>query len=282
MTLLRLQMIRELELQRMRESTIKAYVWGVSQLAAYYGRSPDKITIDEIRNYIHYLVTERKLSFSSCNQRLAAIRFFYLHVLGKDNFNLRVPAKRSGRLPEPLSREEVARLLTAAQYNQKHRALLMTAYGTGLRVSELVHLRLVDIHSERMLIRVNQGKGRKDRYTLLSPGLLRELREYWKQYRPEKWLFAGKVPTNPLSRSSAGKIFHKAKRLAKVTHGQGIHTLRHSFASHLLCHGRFEMSSSDRSHARAERGRSRRFPRSARAWLPDIANRRRYSIVRNP
>lgn len=234
MTPLRNQMIRELELARKSPRTIEAYVSAVAQLAAHFGRSPDQISVEEIRTFIHYLVTERKLAYSTCNQKLAGLKFFYRHVLGREEFDLRVPAKRSRRLPEPLSREEVARLLKAAEYNPKHRMLLVTAYAAGLRASELVHLQLADIHSERMLIRVNQGKGLKDRYTLLSPKLLSELREYWKLYRPAKWLFPGRLPTEPLTSGSAQEVFYKAKRLAGLKRGRGIHTLRHCFASHLL------------------------------------------------
>jgi len=234
MTPLRNQMIRELELARKSPRTIEAYVSAVAQLAAHFGRSPDQISVEEIRTFIHYLVTERKLAYSTVNQKLAGLKFFYRHVLGREEFDLRVPAKRSRRLPEPLSREEVARLLKAAEYNPKHRMLLVTAYAAGLRASELVHLQLADIHSERMLIRVNQGKGLKDRYTLLSPKLLSELREYWKLYRPAKWLFPGRLPTEPLTSGSAQEVFYKAKRLAGLKRGRGIHTLRHCFASHLL------------------------------------------------
>ncbi len=234
MTPLRQQMIRELELARKSPSTITAYVSAVTHLAAHFHRSPDLIAVEEIRDYIHYLVTKRQLAYSTCNQKLAGFKFFYQQVLGREAFDLRVSAKRPKRLPEPLSREEVARLLKAAEYNPKHRMLLVTAYATGLRVSELVHLQLDDIHSERMLIRVNQGKGRKDRYTLLSPKLLSELREYWNLYRPAKWLFSGRLPTKPLTSGSAQEVFYKAKRLAGLKHGRGIHTLRHSFASHLL------------------------------------------------
>ena len=171
MTPLRQKMIRELELHRKSPRTIEAYVTAVAQLARHYGRSPDAIAIEEIRDFLHHLISERKVAFSTCNQKLAGIRFLYRQVLGQEEFSLRVPAKRSGRLPEPLSRSEIAGLLDATQ-NSKHRVLLMTAYGGGLRVSELVHLLPRDIHSQRMLIRVNQGKGRKDRYTLLSPRLL--------------------------------------------------------------------------------------------------------------
>ena len=152
MTPLRQQMIRELELARKSPRTIVAYVSAVEQLAAHFHRSPDKIAVEEIRDYVHYLVTERKLAFSSCNQKLAGLKFFYRQVLGREDFDLRVPAKRSGRLPEPLSREEVARLLFAAEYNRKHRMLLVTTYAAGLRVSELVRLQPADIHSERMSV----------------------------------------------------------------------------------------------------------------------------------
>lgn len=233
MTPLRLKMIRELELHRKAPKTIEAYVTAVVQLARHYGRSPDRIELEEIRDFLHYLITERKLAFSSCNQKLAGIRFFYQHVLGRGNFELRVPAKRSGRLPEPLSRGEIARLIEATK-NLKHRVLLMTAYAAGLRVSELVRLKPHDIHSERMLIRVDQGKGRKDRYTLLSPRLLDELRAYWRACRPRTWLFPNRDGKRPLDDTSAQKVYYAAKLHAGIQHGHGIHSLRHSFATHLL------------------------------------------------
>ena len=233
MTPLRQKMIHELELHRKAPRTVKAYVTAVAQLARHYGRSPDTISVEEVRSFLHYLITQRKVAFSTCNQKLAGIRFFYRQVLGRQDLALRVPAKRSGRLPEPLSRGEIARLLAAAQ-NVKHRVLLMTAYGGGLRLSELVHLRLRDIHSERMLIRVNEGKGRKDRYTLLSPRLLDELRTYWRQDRPEPWLFPGRDVNLPMPTGTAQKIFYAAKEQAKVEHGHGIHSLRHSFGTHLM------------------------------------------------
>lgn len=233
MTPLRQKMIRELELARKSPRTVAAYVTAVAQLARHYGRSPEAISLEEVREFLHYLITQRKVAFSTCNQKLAGIRFFYRCVLGKDDFPLRVPAKRSGRLPEPLSRSEITRVLEATQ-NTKHRVLLMTAYGGGLRVSELVHLLPRDIHSERMLIRVNQGKGRKDRYTLLSQRLLEELRAYWREYRPPHWLFSGKDTSQPLPVATAQKVFAKAKLRAGVKHGRGIHCLRHSFATHLM------------------------------------------------
>jgi integrase/recombinase XerD len=233
MTPLRQKMIRELELQRKSPRTIEAYVSAVFQLARHYHRSPDQITTEEVRDFIHHLITVRKLAFSSCNQALAGIRFFFRDVLGQEDLNLRVPAKRSGRLPEPLSRQEVARLLEAAT-NLKQRVMMMVAYASGLRLSELLNLRPEDIQSQRMLIRVVQGKGRKDRFTLLSPRLLEELRGYWREYRPRTWLFPNRKGNGPLSINCPQKIFNSLKASAGIQHGHGIHCLRHSFATHLL------------------------------------------------
>jgi integrase/recombinase XerD len=233
MTPLRQSMIRELELQRKSPRTIQAYVAAVADLTKYYRRSPEGIDIEEIRQFLHHLITQRRVAYSTCNQKLAGIRFFYRYVLRQEQFDLRVPARRSGRLPEPLSRDEVRRLIEATR-TPKHRALLMTAYGAGLRVGELVSLQLQHLHSDRMLIRVDQGKGHKDRYTLLSPGLLDALRHYWRQYRPQRWLFPDAKGTRPLPVGTAQKVFYGAKDRSGIEHGLGIHSLRHSFATHLM------------------------------------------------
>ena len=232
MTPLRKRMIRELELQRKAPGTVSGYVKNVEELALYYGRSPDKITREEIRSYLHYLIVEKKLSYSSCNHKIVAINFFNREILGR-KMDLSVSLRKNERLPEPFSREEVAQLILAAK-NPKHRVLMMTAYSAGLRVSELVRLRPEDINSQRMVIRVVQGKGRKDRYTLLSERLLSELRSYWRQYRPEKWLFDGQVRGNHLPRQTAARAYYGMKERAGIVRGHGIHTLRHSFATHLL------------------------------------------------
>ena len=231
MTPLRQQMIRELELQRKSPNTVKAYVGAVAGLAWYYGRSPDQIELEEVRSYLHYLITQRNLACSTVNLRLAGLRFFYRHVLGRD-LEFRVPAKRSGRLPEPLSAQEIERLLAAATY-PKHRVLLMTDYATGLRCEELVHLRPEDIHSDRMLVRVNQGKGRKDRYTIIWQPVLEELRAYWRQYQPGEWLFPNRDRTRPMPSGTVQRIYYNVSRQAGLKHGRGLHTLRHSFATHL-------------------------------------------------
>ena len=232
MTPLRKRMIRELELRRKAPGTVSSYVKAVEELACYYRRSPDRILTEEIRDYMHFLIVDKKLSYSSCNHKIVAINFFFREVVGR-KVDLRVPMKRSGRLPEPLSREEVARLIAVAE-NRKHRVLMMTAYSAGLRVSELVRLKPQDIHSDRMLIRVNQGKGRKDRYTLLSQRLLGELRAYWRESRPESWLFPNQARTDHMPTCTPARAFYRLKQRAGITHGHGIHTLRHSFATHLL------------------------------------------------
>jgi site-specific recombinase XerD len=226
-------MIRELQLQRKSPRTIQAYVAAVADLAQFYNRSPDRIGVEEIRDFLHHVITRRQGAFSTCNQKLAGIKFFYRHVLRCEDLELRVPAKRSGRLPEPLSRSEVARLIEATR-TTKQRVLLMTAYGAGLRVGELVRLEPGHIHSERMLIRVHEGKGHKDRYTLLSPRLLDALRDYWREYRPQRWLFPNAQGTGPMPVGTAQKVFYAAKDRAGLEHGHGIHSLRHSFATHLM------------------------------------------------
>jgi len=194
MTPLRAQMIHDMQLQRLAPQTQKASVTAVAGLATFYQCSPDRLRPEQIRTYLHHLLTERRLAWSSCNQAAAGRKFFYTKTLGWDVLHLHLPP-RTGRsqLPQVLSIEELQRLFTRTK-NPRHRALLMTTYAAGLRVSEVVRLRLTDIESDRMLIRVEQGKGRKDRYTLLSTRLLTELRAYWKLYRPAPWLFTGLDP----------------------------------------------------------------------------------------
>lgn len=232
MTPLRQRMIFELKVQRKSPHTVKAYVTAVSQLAAYYGRSPEQITEPEIREFFRHLIEDRKLAFASINTKLFGIQFLYTQVLGYKKFDIRIPCKRRRRLPVPLSRDEVRRLLEAVT-NPKHRVMLMTAYAAGLRVSEVVNLKLTDIHSDRMMLLVRHGKGGKDRYTLLSTRLLKELRSYWRLYRPSDWLFVNGHGV-PMSVASLQNVFNKAKLAAGITRGRGIHCLRHSFATHLL------------------------------------------------
>jgi site-specific recombinase XerD len=181
-----------------------------------------------------HVIQERKLKWGSCNTILVGLRFFYIKMLGMDSLFINIPINKKGsELPEILSSDELESLFTVMT-NQKHRTLLMTAYAAGLRVSELVNLKLADIDSKRMMIRVHQGKGRKDRYTILSKRLLKELRIYWKMYSPNLWLFSGRDPEQPLPSGTAQKIYYKAKERAGIKKGKCIHTLRHCFATHLL------------------------------------------------
>ena len=231
---LRQQMIYQMQLERLAPRTQEAYVAAVAGLAKYYGCSPDQLSPEQLRTYLHHLLVERQQAWSSCNQVACGLRFFYTKTLGWQPLQLNLPPRTSrSQLPHVLSAGELQRLFNSAQ-NPKHRALLMTTYAAGLRVSEVVHLQVTDIESERGLIRVNQGKGRKDRYTLLSARLLAELRAYWKRERSKPWLFPGQNRDRPMPIASAQRIYYQAKRAAKLQRGKGIHTLRHSFATHLL------------------------------------------------
>lgn len=234
MSPLRQRMIREMQLRQFSPRTIECYVDAVVGLANHFRRSPDQLALEEIRSYLHHLLVERQLAQGTCNLRAAAITFFYREVLGQTAFQLRgVRRKHSGKLPEVYSREELVRLFEAARYLPQ-RVFLMTTYAAGLRLTEVRHLKPVHIHSERMLIRVEQGKGQKDRYTLLSPQLLAELRNYWKECRPGEWLFPNQKRTGPILRGTAQRVFYGAKERAGLKRGHGIHTLRHCFATHLL------------------------------------------------
>ena len=192
MTPLRQRLIREMQLQQFAPSTIDSYVDAVAGLAAFYDRSPDQLKLEEVRSYLHHLLIERKLAANTCNLRAAAITFFYRAVLGQESFDLHFRRKHYGKLPEIFSDEELVRLFEAA-CTRRDRVFLMTTYAGGLRLAEARHLKPIHIHAERQLIRVEQGKGRKDRYTLLSSRLLLELRAYWKEYQPARGCF----PTRP-------------------------------------------------------------------------------------
>ena len=234
MSPLRQKMIRAMQLREFSPRTQEAYVAAVSGLAKYCKKSPDKIVQDEIENYLLNLRQELKRSASTCNVVISGLRFFYEHTIKDESVKLRLPPRKKTKcLPEVLSREDVNRVISSLA-NTKHRVILITAYSAGLRVSELVSLRQEHIDSSRMVIRVDQGKGKKDRYTILSHRLLKELRIYYKAYGPENWLFPAKNLIQHISTSSAQRIYYKAKKKAGITKGKGIHTLRHCFASHLL------------------------------------------------
>lgn len=206
-----------LVLHRLSAKTRKAYLWAVRALALHYGRSPDRLDAEEIQAYLRYLIEEKKLAWSTCNVALSGLVCFYRGFLNRDDLWLSIPRRRRGehRLPQVLSVEEVRRLLNAVADNPKRHALLMTAYCAGLRVSEVVRLRPADIESSpsRMLIRVEQGKGKKDRYTILTSDCLAVLRDYYKSCRPTgAWLFPGREAGHWLSISTAQKIYDAAKK----------------------------------------------------------------------
>lgn len=231
---LRKQMDGDLVVRGMAVRTREAYLGAVAGLAKYYGRRPDRISEQEVQNYLLHLIEERKLAWSSCNIAAQGLKFFYRVTLKRSQAQFGIPtARQPQKLPEILSREEVAALIHGT-FNLKHRAILMTAYGAGLRLNELCHLKLTDIDSDRMTIRVEQGKGAKDRYTLLSPRLLEELRLYWRAYRPEGWLFTRKDRTRPIADGTVDRLYRAAKRRARIAKVGGIHALRHAFATHLL------------------------------------------------
>jgi len=234
MTILRQKMINAMKLRGFSKSTQDSYIMAIARMAGFYKEAPDKISKEKVQAYLLQLWDTKKLSWSSCNVVVSALRFFYVQVLGLEETRLWIPPRKvESKLPEILSKEEVERLLSAL-VNPKHRTLLMTTYAGGLRVSEVVKLQVKDIDSQRMTIRVKQGKGRKDRYTILSKSLLIQLRDYWKIYRPAVHLFPGKDLNYPLSRFSACLIYHKAKSKAGITKEGGIHSLRHAFATHML------------------------------------------------
>jgi len=227
MSPLRKQMDEDMVVRGFAVRTRESYLEAVAALAKYYGRRPDRIDEAQVQRYIVHLLQERKLAWSSCNVALHGLKFFYRVTLKRRSAEFYIPTPRQPqKLPQILSPEEVARIIDHA-VNPKHRVLLMTAYGTGLRLSELCHLKLSDIDAQRMMVRVEQGKGSKDRYTLLSARLLKELREYWAAFRPRPWLFTSSTGLGPLSEGTAQKIFYGAKRRAGIAKQCGIHGLRH-------------------------------------------------------
>jgi site-specific recombinase XerD len=234
MTPLRQKMINDMKLRRFSPSTQKSYVSAVAGLANYFNTSPDKLKKEDVQTYLLYLMEERKLSWSTCNLAASALRFFYAVTIADHSMRFAIPPRKNkSQLPEILGKKEIERLFLCTR-NPKHRVLLMTIYAGGLRVSEVVGLKVTHIDGERMMIRVEQGKGNKDRYTTLSQRLLKELRIYWKMHRPSTWLFPGRDPSKPMSIKAVQHIYYTAKRKANVMKGKGIHTLRHCFATHLL------------------------------------------------
>ena len=234
MTPLRRRMLEDLRVRNFSPHTTAAYTRYVARFAQHFGRSPGDLGPEHIRQFLVHLIDKEHASHATVTQVVSALRFLYRVTLNKSWVIDNIPrAKRPRRLPVVLSRQEIDTLLDVPT-NLKHRALIATAYAAGLRVSELTGLRVGDIDSSRMVIHVRDGKGKKDRYVPLSPVLLDVLRRYWRFARPTTWLFPGRSQDRPIVNRCVTRIVAKAAKAAGIKKRVGSHTLRHSFATHLL------------------------------------------------
>lgn len=236
MSELRERMNNAMLLRGLADRTRETYLACVTGLARFYRQSPDTLDATAIQAYLLHLITEKKLAYASVNQAACAFRFLFGEVLRKPGIWLDIPmAKVPKRLPLVLSRDEVIRLFAHCR-NIRDRSLLETLYATGMRLSEVCALELPDIESapDRMCIKVRQGKGGKDRYTLLSPRLLESLRLYWRAYRPHHWVFPNRAGDGPIYDQTIQRLYSAVRDAAGLPKGGGVHTLRHCFATHLL------------------------------------------------
>jgi len=235
-TPLRQRMTEDMQVRNLARNTQTSYVQQVSLFARHFNKSPELLGPEDIRTYQVYLTNERKLAPGSVVIAVSALRFLYKVSLKKDwSFEDLIPApKKPQKLPVVLSPEEVLQFLGCVG-NIKQRAILTTCYAAGLRISEAVHLKPTDIDSQRMVIRVEQGKGQKDRYVMLSPKLLETLRTYWRAVRPQGgWLFEGDVSGQPITRNAVALACRNARQLSRIRKPISPHSLRHAFAVHLL------------------------------------------------
>jgi len=230
---LRRRMTEDMTVRGFTAGTQRGYLRVVRDFTAFLGRSPDQAGVEDLRRY-QLAMRSGGASATTMNAAVSALRFFFTVTLGRNDAQIGMTTVREPRrLPVILSPEEVARLLDAAP-SLKYRAALSVAYGAGLRASEVVSLKIADIDSARMVIRVEQGKGRRDRYAMLSDLLLDVLRAWWKEARPQGWLFPGQNPVNPLTTRQLRRACHAASQAAGIDKRVSLHTLRHSFATHLL------------------------------------------------
>jgi len=238
MTSLRRRMIEDMQIRNLAVNTQKSYVEQVSQFARHFQKSPELLGPEHIRAYQVHLTNEKKLSTGSITIAISALRFLYGVTLKKDwSFRDLIPApKAPKKLPVILSPEEVLQFLDCVR-SRKHRAILTTCYAAGLRISEAVALTPPTVDSKRMVIRVEQGKGRRDRYVMLSPKLLEVLRAWWRVEKPKDWLFSGDFPGRHITRFAVEKECQKAHRICKISKPITPHSLRHAFAVHLLEQG---------------------------------------------
>ena len=234
-TILRQRMTEDMQVRNLSRQTQASYVLQVSQFARYFNKSPAVLGPEEIRSYQVYLTNQRKLEASSIKVTVAALRFLYRVTLKRPwDFGEIVPSPKAPRtLPIILSPDEVVQFLGCIP-NIKHRTILTACYAAGLRITEAVHLKPAAIDRQRMVIRIEQGKGRKDRYVMLSPKLLEVLSDYWWAVRPKVWLFPGDIPGQPITRHSVEKVCQAAHQRSGLSKPVTPHSLRHAFAVHLL------------------------------------------------
>jgi site-specific recombinase XerD len=224
----------DLELKGYSPKTVDAYVRYAKKFIQHYQEPIEQLRTDEIRNYLHYLIVNKKCSNSYVNVNYSALKFLYKNTLNKQWNVDKIPRlKKDKKLPVILSKQEVKSIFSVTS-NLKHKAIFMTIYSAGLRISEANSLIIDDIDSNNMQIRVRQGKGKKDRYTLLSQKNLSILREYWKNYRPKYWLFPGNPSTKAISPRTIQQVFKQSLSKARINKNATVHTLRHCFATHLL------------------------------------------------
>lgn len=226
---------RDMSIRGLSDNTRRQYIRHVRKFVEFIGRSPAEATLEDVNNYQYHLTREKKISWSYFNQAVSALKFFFGTTLKMEWSIEHIPyARRTGRkLPVILSPEEVVKFFTVIP-NVKHRVALMTIYATGLRIGETLRLKVTDIDSARMIVRVEQGKGRKDRNVMLSPVLLAILREYWKIARPKTWLFQHRFHDAPIGTHTMGVVVRKAREAAGLHKVVRSHSFRHAFATHLL------------------------------------------------
>jgi site-specific recombinase XerD len=234
MTPLRQRMLEDLQLRNYARTTIDAYIRSVAEFAKHFGKSPELLGAEQVREYQLHLIKEKGVSLPSYIQSVCALRFLYTNTLHLQIGVERIPLPRyEKKLPVILSPEEVGSIL-AAPKNLAHRTMLTTMYAAGPRVSEVANLKVADIDSARGVLWIRGGKGHKDRQTLLPPRLLELLRQYWRWRRPQVWLFPGRKPGHPITPTSIFRACQKAARDAGVSKPVHPHSLRHAFATHLL------------------------------------------------
>jgi site-specific recombinase XerD len=227
-------MLQAMTVRGMAPRTQQSYVSAVRRLAKHYRRSPDGLTTDEVQSYLAQMIAVEGLSWSTCSIAANAFRFLYHVTLGRNAIDFVVPLPRQPqRLPEILSSEEVSRLLSSVAH-PKHRMVLETIYACGLRVSEATRLKVRDVDRDRMTVRIEQGKGRKDRYVPLSKRLLQRLEQYWAKERPRYWVFEGSTALRCLHITSVQRAYTLAKRRAGIQKHGGVHALRHAYATHMI------------------------------------------------